>query len=74
MQAQQRLLGDVLGLLAVAEHAQREPEDRPLVAPHQRLEGAGVARLPAAHELGVGIDRSRCVTSLAARHRRGGGS
>ena len=42
---QKRLLQDILGLLAVAKHMKRKPEDMTIVTVHQLLEGLAIAAL-----------------------------
>ena len=49
----QRLLQRVLGLHRVAQHPHREPVERGLVAPGERLERVGVALLGAHHQGGL---------------------
>ena len=56
VEVQEDLLGDILGLFAVAQHAQRQAEDPPLVATDQGLEGNLVPSAPALDQLAVGID------------------
>jgi len=56
VEVQENLLGDILGLFAAAQHTQRQPEDPPLVATNQGLEGDLVTSAPALDQLAVGID------------------
>jgi hypothetical protein len=56
VEVEEDLLGDILGLFAAAQHAQRQPEDPPLVAADEALEGDLVTSTPALDQLAVGID------------------
>jgi hypothetical protein len=55
VEVQEDLLGDILGLFAAAQHTQRQPEDPPLVATNQGLEGDLVTSAPALDQLAIGI-------------------
>ena len=56
VEIQEDLLGDILGLFAAAQHAQRQPEDPPLVAADETSEGDLVTSAPALDQFAVGID------------------
>jgi hypothetical protein len=53
MGAQERLLGDLLGLGAVAQHAKRDAEDPMLIRRHQLLERPRLARPQPRQQRGV---------------------
>ena len=55
MKAEERFLGHILGVFAVAEHSHQQAEYPPLVTPDQRLERALVARLPALNQIAVRV-------------------
>src|SRR3989442_14412106 len=52
--AQVAVLQRLLGIGVVAENGARSPEQRPVVAPHRRLEGAHAAAGDTLRELAVG--------------------
>src|SRR5262245_4255124 len=53
MHPQKHLLGELLGLGAIAEHAKRHPEDAMLVGDHQVLERSRVAAPEPVHQGGI---------------------
>src|SRR5690606_4894731 len=63
-QPQEGILGDVLGLVGVAERAARERDDAGEVAARERTQGVGVAGCERGHE---GIVRGVAERSLGAR-------
>jgi hypothetical protein len=56
VEIQEHLLGDIFGLFAAAQHAQRQSEDPPLMATNQGFEGHLVTSAPALDQLAVGIE------------------
>ena len=55
MEAEEGLLGRVLGLLTGAQHAEEHAKDPRFMTPHEGLEGQQVATLPAVDELAVRV-------------------
>jgi hypothetical protein len=55
VQADERLLRDIFGIFAVAEHAHEKAKDSPFVASNQAFERALVTRFPAGDEITIGI-------------------
>ena len=66
-QAQEGLLGQVLGAGPLAGEPEQEGVDRRAVSEHERLEGPRVAALEPPHELLVGLVRRHGLTRASAR-------